>query len=637
LHQATEILEQYWGYRFFKGLQLDIIKKVINKEDVLAVLPTGGGKSICFQIPAMMCSGLCIVISPLIALMKDQVLNLTQRNISAVAIYSGLSNKEVDEILYQCSKGEYKFLYLSPERLQSKIFKSYVSILPINLIAVDEAHCISQWGYDFRPSYLLVNSIREAKPNVPIIALTASATKLVKQDIAEKLQLKNHHLFQQSFDKPNVSYSSFSVDSKINKVYEILEKVPGSSIIYCKNRRLTSYVNELLNLKNISSTFYHAGLTQQQRNERQNSWINNEVRVVVCTNAFGMGIDKPNVRTVIHYDIPDCVENYYQEAGRAGRDGKRAFAVLLYNNDDLNALKFSVQQKFPGLSIIKQVYQCLANYLQIPVGLGKDDCYDFDVINFCKVFKLEVQLALNVLKTLEYEGHFMLTESVYVPSKVQVVASKSSIEYFSKTYPTIENTLKGLLRSYQGILDSQVKINEKRLAKATQQSYEKIDKDLLYLNQLRAITYTPQKETPQIIFNLNRAEVNSLYINQENYLKRKFQYENRIEAIIYFATNNSDCKSVLISNYFDVGNAKKCGSCIACLNKKRKTLSKQQFDTIKKEIELEITNHSSPTTNDLLKKLKGFKEENFWKVIQFLEDENKITISKEGYIKLLKT
>lgn len=634
--QAQDILKKYWGYTQFRGLQQNIVQSVLKKHDVLAILPTGGGKSICFQVPALMTTGLCIVVSPLIALMKDQVYNLEKRNIKAKAIYAGLSKNEVDEILYKSSKGEYKFLYVSPERLQSKIFKLYLNDLPVSLIAIDEAHCISQWGYDFRPSYLLINILRESKPFVPVIALTASATKLVKDDIVEKLKLKNHSFFQQSFHKPNLSYSAFNVVSKINKVVEILNNVQGSSVVYCKNRRHTTYVAELLKLQNISADFYHAGLLQQERNLKQENWINNKTRVIVCTNAFGMGIDKPDVRTVIHYDIPDCLENYYQEAGRAGRDGKRAFAILLYNNDDVQNLLQSAENKFPNLSKIKEVYRALANYLQLPVGLGMGNQYDFDVVDFARNFKLDVQLAINVLKILEAEGHFVLTESVFIPSKIQVIIDKNSLENFCDLYKSIENTLKGLLRTYVGILDGEVRINEKRLAKATQQSYEKIEKDLKFLLQHNVIKYTIQKESPQLIFILNRAEVDNLHIDETRYKKRKIQYENRINALVDFVKITTLCRSKIIGNYFEDFSIEDCNVCDNCIKKKTKPLTRVEFENFKTKI-LSLAQNSEIKIDNIEKQFKSIKKEKFWQLIDFMKEEKLILIDSFGIVHVLKS
>lgn len=634
MQQAQQILQQYWGYNTFRGLQQNIVDAVLQKKDVLALLPTGGGKSVCFHVPALMSDGLCIVVSPLIALMKDQVEHLQNKNINAVAIYSGLSNKQVEDVLFDASKGKYKFLYLSPERLQSKLFKSYLPDLPINLIAVDEAHCISQWGYDFRPSYLQIITLREAKPKTPIIALTASATALVQKDIAEKLQLKSPEIFQQSFERQNLSYSVFKVDSKINKTIEILNNVAGSSIVYCKNRKQTNYVAQLLMLQNIAADFYHAGLPQDERNTKQNNWINNLNRVMVCTNAFGMGIDKADVKTVIHYDVPDCIENYYQEAGRAGRDGKRAFAILLYHTTDIDALEYLPTQRFAPIADIKKVYQALANYLQIPVGLGEGNSYDFDVVQFTKNFNLDIHLVMNVLKTLEHEGHITVTDAVYVPSKIQVVASKFTIEEFCKTNPIIETTLKGLLRTYVGILDNEVFINEKLLAKVYRLSYNKISKDIELLRQYNIIKYTQQKETPQIYFNYNRAAADSLYINAENYFKRKQQFEIRVSAMLQYIKEEKKCRSQIISNYFDAGFVKSCESCDNCLRQKNVELTTEEFIDIEKRI-LKIIASNSVLVKDMLLLFKNTKKTKFWKVLQFLQDQNKISIDSLGEIKII--
>lgn len=629
-----QILQHYWGFSNFKGLQQKIVDAVLQQKDVMALLPTGGGKSICFQVPALMTEGVCLVISPLIALMKDQVENLNKKGISAAAIYSGLSAKSVEDILYNCTKGKYKFLYLSPERLQSKIFKSYLSDINVNFIAVDEAHCISQWGYDFRPPYLQIASLREAKPKASVIALTASATPLVQKDIVAKLLLKEPEIFQQSFEKPNLSYSVFKVDSKINKAIEILNNVTGSSIIYCKNRRQTSYVAQLLKLQNIDADFYHAGLPQEERNKKQNSWLDNTTRVMVCTNAFGMGIDKPDVKTVIHYDVTDCLENYYQEAGRAGRNGARAFAVLLYHQTDIENLKLLPDLKFPAVSEIKNIYKSLVNYLQIPVGLGEGNCYDFDVVDFTNKFNLDIHLVSNILKILEHEGHITVTEAVFIPSKIQVIADRSTIEEFCKIKPAIENTLKGLLRTYTGILDNETFINEKLLAKTQKLSYDKIDADIKILKRFNIITYIPQRESPQIYFNYNRTTTDNLHINNENYFKRKHQFELRVLAMLSYIKETNTCRGKIISQYFDAGAVNDCTCCDNCLRKKNIEMSTSEFEMIVRKI-----NHSIAGGNvhlkDLLIHLKEFKKNNVWKVLNFLQDEQKISIDTLGKIKII--
>jgi ATP-dependent DNA helicase RecQ len=635
VQSPQQILQQYWQHSQFRGLQQTIINTVLQPKDVLALLPTGGGKSICFQVPALMNSGLCLVISPLIALMKDQVLNLTNKKISAVALYSGMSFKEVENVLIDATENKYKFLYLSPERLNSKLFKAYLPQLKINLIAVDEAHCISQWGYDFRPPYLQIVKLREELPKVPIIALTASATKLVQQDIVEKLKLKEVAIFQQSFEKPNLSYSVFKVETKIAKTLEILASVGGSSIVYCKNRRQTSYVAQLLQLQNITADYYHAGLPQEERNIKQHNWINNKTRVMVCTNAFGMGIDKPDVKTVIHYDVPDCVENYYQEAGRAGRDGKRAFAILLYHPTDVNELEHLPVLRFPAIQEIKNVYQALANYLQIPVGMGEGNYYEFDIATFTKNFKLDLFLVLNVLKTLEHEGHIIVTDAVYIPPKVQFIADKFLIEAFAKMHPALETVMKSLLRSFSGILDNNVIINEKLLAKVCRLPYEKVNKDLQQLAAYKIINYTPQKETPQIYFCLNRTAASTLNINQQQYFKRKQQFEVRVAAMLRYLTENKNCRSKIISAYFDAAIVNNCESCDNCLRKKNIGITTQEFDSIKNQIFTLISTHKINNVKEIFAYLTTIKKDKIWEIIQFLQDEKQLHINDMGAIKLL--
>src|SRR5688572_1860873 len=417
-----QVLKDHWGYDSFRPLQEDIIRSVLSGHDTLALLPTGGGKSLCFQVPALAMEGLCIVISPLIALMKDQVENLRRRNITALAIHSGMSRKEVISTLRVAGNSNCRFLYVSPERIETALFREYLPGLPVSLIAVDEAHCISQWGYDFRPSYLRIRQLREELPGIGVLALTASATPPVQQDICKQLLFEEEVIFRQSFERLNLSYSVFEVASKINRVVDILQKVGGSSIVYCKSRKRTKEYADLLNMHGIAAGFYHAGLERELRDQVQDQWLSNKIRTIVCTNAFGMGIDKPDVRLVIHPDMPDCLENYYQEAGRAGRDGMKAYAVLLYNNKELEELLTLIDTRYPSVEDVRVVYQALNNYLQLPAGTGEGLSFDFDFADFVRKFKLPPLLATQSLKILEQEGMLGISDQVFQPATIQVIA-----------------------------------------------------------------------------------------------------------------------------------------------------------------------------------------------------------------------
>ncbi len=536
MQDIHSILKQYWGYDAFRPLQEEIINAVLDGKDTLALMPTGGGKSLCYQIPAMAMDGLCLVVSPLIALMKDQVETLRRKGITAFAVYSGMSRKEVINTFKVASESNCKFLYVSPERLESALFKEYLPGLGINLIAVDEAHCISQWGYDFRPPYLRIAALREELPDIPILALTASATPAVQKDICDKLEFKKESIFRQSFERANLSYSTFKVDSKINKIIEVVRKVNGSSIIYCKSRKRTKELSDLLSLQQISSDYYHAGLIQEERNKKQEAWINNKTRVIVCTNAFGMGIDKPDVRTVIHADVPDCLENYYQEAGRGGRDGKIAYAVLLYDDRDLHEFEKLADLRFPALEEIRNVYQSVANYLQIPTGSGEGQYYDFDLADFLKKFKLTGHTTLYSLKALEQEGWLAFNEQVFLPSSVVFTTDKNQLYSFEKENPELDELVKTLLRAYEGIFDQPASISEKMIAGLMKKDFEVIKKHLHHLQQTGIIEYQPQKDSPHLYLLRNRIKAEDITIDMIAYNKRKEQFQQKDE------TNGIFCK-----------------------------------------------------------------------------------------------
>jgi ATP-dependent DNA helicase RecQ len=631
---ALQILEKYWGHNQFRPLQEGIIDAVLAKKDVLALLPTGGGKSICFQVPALLKDGMCLVISPLIALMQDQVSNLQEKGIDAAVIHSGMPYMAVKETLQAATSGAYKFLYLSPERIESNLFKEYLPALDISLIAVDEAHCIAQWGYDFRPPYLRIAALRNELPGVPVIALTASATKDVEKAIIEKLAFRDPLIFRQPYKRPALSYSYFEVESKINKTIEIINNVKGSGIVYCNTRKQTKDIAELLQLQKISADFYHAGLSAEDRQVKQKKWMTGDTRMMVCTSAFGMGIDKDDVRTVIHYEMPDCLENYYQEAGRAGRDGKKAYAVLLATKADITKARNLHETRFPAISIIKSIYQSLANYLQLPVGIGEGGYYDFNLLEFCNNFKLDLAVVTQTLKVLEQEGHIQFSENIFLPTQVCFTCSKESLENFEEAYPAFEPLIKALLRSYQGIFDNRISIFEKRMAGICKQSIEAVQNQLQQLAAMGIIEYLPQKETPQIHFLVNRAPAAFLHIDQDLYLSKKEAFTTRINTLINFAINPACCRSVFIGNYFGDTDKSTCGICDYCLAQKKTKLQSAAFTSIEQQLYASLTRSPSPI-DQLLITLGKDKEEEIWEVIRFLESENRLILKEDGTIQLV--
>jgi ATP-dependent DNA helicase RecQ len=559
------LLRQYWRYDAFRPQQEDIIRSVLAGRDTIALLPTGGGKSMCFQLPALALPGLCLVVSPLIALMKDQTDSLRRKNITAFAIHSGMSRKEVVGTLQLAAGSNCKLLYVSPERLETTLFLEWLDALNVSMIAVDEAHCVSQWGYDFRPPYLRIAALRTRLPDIPILALTASATPDVLDDIRDKLQLSEPALFRRSFVRPNLSYSLFRVSNRLHKMTEILTRVSGSSIVYCRTRQGTREISEWLLRQGIPAAAYHAGLPRQERERRQEDWLKDRLRVIVGTSAFGMGIDKAAVRTVIHADIPDSVESYYQEAGRAGRDGLRAYAILLAGGDENGRLESLTDARFPPFAQIRDVYQMLMNDLQLPVGTGEGEYYDFDLAGFAARFNLALPLVLSVLKALEQEGLLEFQQQVFLPARVQFVTSKEMMYAFERDHPDLQPLIHLLLRTYEGVFDLPVAIRERQLAWQMHKEPAQVTAELTRLQAFGIIDYTSAKESPQVYFFRDRPAAEELYIDPLSYRERKEQYAGRLRTMIRYVGLSEECRSSFLAHYFGDKDAGDCGICDNCL------------------------------------------------------------------------
>ena len=626
---ASEVLKQYWNYSSFRPQQEEIVESVLNGCDTLALLPTGGGKSICFQVPALVNEGLCLVISPLIALMKDQVQNLRKKGITAFAIYSGMSRKDVISTLKLAATGNCRFLYVSPERLETDLFKEFLPALHITLIAVDEAHCISQWGYDFRPPYLRIADIRNELRGVPILALTASATPAIQEDICLKLEMHNPRIFTHSFLRPNLSFSAHQTSSVLNKALDILRRLEGCSIIYCRNRRRTKEISDLLNLHGISSDYYHAGLAQEERNQKQERWMKNAIRVIVCTSAFGMGIDKPDVRLVLHVEVPDNLESYYQEAGRAGRDGTKSYAVLLYNEEMLEELGALHKMQYPPLDYIRSVYQALANYLQVPLGTEQVS-YEFDVNDFLKKFSFQKKPAQAALQVIQREGFITMNDPVFTSSTLYFTCTREQLSQFEKDNLSLNPLIKTLLRTYKGIYDQPVPIHEKMLASLMSLTLEQIMKGLYQLHRFQVVQYNPQKETPQIYFNQPRSKATDIRIDEKAYRFRKAQSIKRAHGMLAYVATNS-CRSAAIAAYFGEKSSKDCGCCDNCVKREKEKLSPAEFDTIYRKLK-KGTENKSFTARSLFDHFADIHSDHLRKVIDFMQAENKLVVDEEGII-----
>jgi ATP-dependent DNA helicase RecQ len=634
LEQALTILKKYWRHSQFRPLQEEIVDSIINHHDTLALLPTGGGKSVCFQVPALAMDGLCLVISPLIALMKDQVESLKNKGIYAIAVHSGMGRAEIDIGLNNCIYGNVKFLYLSPERLLTEIFQARVKQMKVNLIAVDEAHCISQWGYDFRPSYLQIVQLRELLPEVPVMALTASATPQVRNDIIDKLAFrKDHQVFQKTFVREALSFVVRKTENKDRKLVEILQKVKGSIIIYARSRKATQTLAESLNKNAVSATYYHAGLTYEQRTLHQEEWIKNKKRVMVATNAFGMGIDKPDVRVVVHVDLPENLESYYQEAGRAGRDGQRAYAVIIYHDADVSTLQSKVQQSHPSVEFLKKVYQCLANYFQLALGSSEGESYDFELYDFCDHFKLQVADVYNALKKLEEEGLIEFNESFYSPSLLHFSADQAKLYEFQVANERFDPLIKMLLRLYGGQMYTDfTKISETYLAKALKVRLTELTSLLQHLHELGMVVYQPAKDKPQITFVLARQDADRLPLNVKRLEERKALAESKMKSMAEFVTTTHRCRMQLIQEYFGEEIFDTCGKCDVCIAKRKKE-NLSQIQELKKEV-LTLLKDKLYTIEQLEKRIAPPDTELFIDVIREMVDDGEIEYDSVWRLKI---
>ena len=578
---TRSVLKQYWGYPSFRPLQEDIVDAVVSCRDTLALLPTGGGKSICFQVPAMAMEGVCVVVTPLIALMKDQVAHLVDKGIPAAAIYSGLHPDQVELRYNQAVFGRLKFLYVSPERLQTDRFVEAIKRMKVCLLAIDESHCISQWGYDFRPPYLKIAEIRPYIPKTPVLALTATATAKVVEDIQYRLGFKERNVFQSSFERKNVVYNVYHEPDKYGVLFRKLNAMQeGSAIVYVRNRKKTQVIAEWLSSVGISATCYHAGLDSKTRDERQDQWVRGKVKVMVATNAFGMGIDKPDVRLVIHLDLPDSIEAYFQEAGRAGRDLKPAEAFLLVSEADVKQLEVNFEQSFPELERIKSIYRALGNYLEVPVGAGEGRCYPFVMSDFVRNYGFNVREVFSTLRLLEKEGMIVMSDSFEEPSKVWIKASREDLYRFQVEQPKFDELIKYMLRNLPGVLSDFVRFDEEKTARVTGLTVDQVVALLKQLEAYHFLTYSPRNEKPQIQLMTELLDTRYFVLSRENYADRKQDAHERVKAVIDFVNNDQECRSVQLLRYFNEDKGKPCGRCDVCLAHAVHELGAKEYEQI---------------------------------------------------------
>ncbi len=632
MEKYVEILKKYWKHSSFRPVQSQIISSIMNGNDTLGILPTGGGKSITFQVPALAMEGLCLVVSPLIALMNDQVERLKSMDIKAKALHSGMSYPEIVTAIDNAIYGGYKFLYISPERLTSEIFLAKIPTMPVSLIAVDEAHCISQWGYDFRPSYLQIATLRKLFPEAPVLALTATATSDVIEDIQQKLLFRKTNVIRGDFTRENLVFYVRYTDSKMTDLLNVVKTIKGSGIIYLRNRKKTREIAEHLRRNKVSADYYHAGLSYENREARQLRWTRGETRIMVATNAFGMGIDKADVRFVLHMDIPDSPEAYIQEAGRAGRDGLKAFAVLLVNNYDKSLATKRLAVNFPEIPEIKRIYSAMCNYLQVPVGGGKGIAFDFNLYDFASAFKLNALVAFNALKLLEKIGYIELTDELNNPSRILFTLNRDDLYKFQIENRKFDGFIKLLLRSYTGLFADYTRIDEEVLAKRANISRDLVYQYLVKLSQMKAISYIPAKKTPLLIFTEERLEEKSLHISYEFINDRRSRYQKRLDAMLHYAFSTNECRINLLLKYFDEPVSKPCGVCDVCKSRLNDETTPGRIEQLKAET-LEILKDNPLYLGELQIALE-IKEDTLNTIIRSLLDDEKLHYLKDGRISL---